>query len=434
MVAPGEAIVNTVEHSVHSILAPSKAHMWAHCAGALRMCKGIAGKTSIDAASGTCTHYISEQHLKGAATLESFKGKSLTFDGFTFVVDQDRIERARKYCDVIERESGLKEYEVRLDTSQVLGVPGQEGHSDTITMDQNMVVTKPDGRQYRGIISGHDLKDGAGLVYAKDNLQGLIYIATAMFEYDYLYPWEGARFCIHQPRMHHYDEWFYTREEIAQFVVAIRPMAKLAWDLYNDVIELDEDKHLNPGFEQCHWCDVRGSCRKRTRSMLERFGSIDLTERLKLDDAEVAAHYATLADIEDWTRAIRAEAFRRAAQRRGAVAGFKVVRGKAGAREWTDESKAKSAILFALPPELPDEAVFKPRELQSPTAVQKLVGKRVYDIAVKDLVRQPPGQLALVPVTDRREEVILQRAEFEAIASLDIDEPSPDSVDSDDLI
>jgi len=412
-------VSDTVERALHSILAPSKGHMWAHCVGALRMCKGIPNKPTKDAASGTCTHWISEQELKGIAPLQSQLGKELQFDGFKFTVDQDRIDRARKYVDVIQREPGSKYYEHLVDTSPVLGVEGQEGHSDCISMDPDMVVTRPDGNQYKGILSSHDLKDGAGLVYAKDNMQGLVYVAAAAFEFDIVYPWEGFRFCVHQPRMHHYDEWFYTREEIAAFVATIRPVAQLAFDIYHDVVPLDEDAHLNPGYDTCRWCDVRGSCRKRAAAQVARFAAVDPTQRLKLTDEEVTTYYATLNEMEDWAKALRAEAFRRAAQRRGSIPGYKIVRGKAGSREWTDEKKAQSAILFALPPDAPDEMVFKPRELQSPTQIQKVL-KKNYDL-VKDLVYQPPGQLSIAPLHDRREEVILERAEFSVIDTSDFD-------------
>jgi len=43
------------------------------------------------------------------------------------------------------------------------------------------------------------------------------------------------RFCIHQPKLYHYDEWTYTRGELESFMTLIRPVAKLSspffWEL-----------------------------------------------------------------------------------------------------------------------------------------------------------------------------------------------------------
>lgn len=414
--------LNTVEHSTHSILAPSKAHMWALCAGALRMGKGIVRPPTFDAASGTCTHWISEQDLKEITPVQSQLGKSLTFDGFTFIVDQDRIDRAQKFVDVIRAEPGQRMVEVQLDMTYIYGVEGQEGHGDVVTADTNMTIVHPTtGIPMKGIISAHDLKDGAGLIYARDNPQLLSYGASAMWLNDIIYPWEGLRVCVHQPRMHHYDEWVYSREEVAGFIAAIRPAAQLAYNIYNDVVPLDKELHLNPGYEQCHWCDVKGSCGKRAAQTVAKFAVRDMTEPLKLSDAQVSEYFSNSHEYEDWIRAIRGEAFRRAAARRGAIHGMKIVRGKRGPRDYIDPVKALGAIRMVLPERISDEALFKPAELLSPTAMEKLIGKASYKQALDDMITQAPGSLTLVPMHDRREEVVVERQEFAVIDTSDFD-------------
>lgn len=413
-------MTNTVVHSVHSILSPSKAHMWALCAGALRMAKGIPNRTSEDAASGTCTHWMNEQDLKEITPVQSQLGKTLKFDGFEFTVDQDRVDRAQSFVDVIRAEPGMRLVEQLLPMDEVYGVEGQEGHGDVVTMDHTMVIVHPQtGIPMQGIISAHDFKDGAQLVYAKDNPQLLSYGASAMLEHDIIYPWGGLRVCVHQPRMHHYDEWVYSREEVAAFITAIRPAAKLAWDLYNDTITLDPDKHLNPGYAQCHWCDVKGSCVKRAAATVAKFAVRDVTEPLKLTDSQVSEYFGHLDEYEDWIRAIRGEAFRRAMLRRGAIAGMKIVRGKQGSRDWVDADKAREDILMSLPAGIPEDKLFKPQELLSPTAMEKLLTKLKFK-NFKDNVTQAPGSLTLVPLHDRREEVLTERQEFAVIDTSDL--------------
>lgn len=398
----------------HSILAPSGSHRWARCVGALRMSKNIPDQTSQDAASGTCTHWMGEQGLAKDVPPSRWLGQEMEFDGFKFTVDQDRVDRATAYVDAIQREPGQRYVERRLNTSPILGVPGQEGHADVITADEHLQVEK-DGRTYTGIISVHDLKDGAELIYARDNPQGLVYLATAMYEHDIVYPWQGGRFCIHQPRMNHYDEWFYTREEVAAFVLAIRPPAKLAYDLYHDVIPL-EDKYLNPGKEQCHWCPVRGSCAARARHIIELFESADHTvERHLLTDPQISAYYPRLDEIRDWANDIGTEALRRAFAGRTPT-NYKIVRGKRGNREFTDLKLAEVKLRRLLPL----EQIFEPASVISPTAAEKALkvihGKKEgfikYKEELADLVTQADGSLTLAPLSDKRDAVKITPVEF----------------------
>jgi hypothetical protein len=261
-----------------------------------------------------------------------------------------------------------------------------------------------DGRLLRGVLSVHDYKDGYLLVPAKDNTQGLIYLCAAMLLFDLTGRYEAYRFCIHQPKINHYDEWTYTRDELIAFMELIRPVAKLAYDIYHGHIEFDAKQHLSAGEEQCGFCPVRGRCVARAARIASMFEP--MIRRHELDDASIGALYAQLDEIESACSDFRAEALRRA--KMGVkIIGQKLVYGNKGKRKWSNPKAAEDAMAVVL-----GEKAYEPREIISPTQAEKLL-KKDY-AAVEPFVTQSDPQLRLVPESHKGEEVKLQ--EFPPVA------------------
>jgi hypothetical protein len=392
----------------HSLLAPSDAARWARCAGALLLSKGRPRKSSKDAAAGSCTHFLAEQLAKFGTFPEDSIGKELEFDGYKILVDADRAARARVYVENVAREPGARYIEHRLDTSAILGIPGQEGHADTVTVDPLSLVLI-DGKEHKGVISVHDLKDGAGhTVWARNNLQGLIYGSAALYEFDMVAPFTAVRFCIHQPRLNHYDEWTYSRAEIEHFISIIRPAAKLAYDLYHGNVDFIPAVHLNAGEEQCTWCPVRGGCPARAKRITDMFAG--LAVKHEIDDPTLSDIYVKLDELESAIKDFRQEAYERALAGRQ-IGGHKLVLGNRGRRFWKDAKKAEDMLSLTIE----DDKLYEPRSIVSPTDVERIVGKTKYKAmaALKDLVGQADGAPTLVPESDKREPIKL--AAFEVL-------------------
>jgi hypothetical protein len=249
---------------------------------------------------------------------------------------------------------------------------------------------------YKGVISLSDYKDGYLIVNAKDNTQGLIYLCAAMLEFELVGHYEAFRFVIHQPKLNHYDEWTYTRAELETFMALIRPVAKLAYDIYHETVPFDPEKHLVAGDEQCTYCAVRGRCVARAKRVMSLFEP--LIKRHELDDKTLGAIYAQLDEIESAVADFREEALRRA--KLGVIIdGQKLVYGNRGRRQWTDKAKAEQALQLLADP----EKIYEPREIISPTTAQKVLKDR-YE-AVKDLVTQSEPQLRLVSLDSKGEAV-----------------------------
>jgi hypothetical protein len=67
--------------------------------------------------------------------LDAWLGKEMEFGTFKFVIDQERIDRVQLYVDRIRAEPGQMWVEKTLNTTPVLGVPGQEGHADVVKLN-----------------------------------------------------------------------------------------------------------------------------------------------------------------------------------------------------------------------------------------------------------------------------------------------------------
>lgn len=387
----------------HSILAPSDAERWSRCVGAITLSKGVPQIDKEYSASGTCSHWLLNQNLENNANLVHWLGKEMEFDGFKFTVDSERIDRVMTVAERVRSEPGRMWSERLVNTSPILGVPNQSGHADVVKLDDTTQFFWPDGTPYKGLLSVHDLKDGFIPVYAKNNLQGLCYTAGSLYELMLATEINAVRFCIHQPKLHHYDEWTYTLAEIEAFITIIRPVAKLAYDIYHGNVEFDADLHLNAGEEQCFWCPVRGSCPARARRLIEMFQT--LISKHAISDDALAGIFVQLDEIEGACRDYRGEALRRALSGRK-IEGHKLVKGRKGRRYWLDKGKAENALSLMLP----EEDMYEPREVISPTQAEtklKRQSKTAYQ-SVQKYVGQEEGSLSLAPLDDKRDEVIVE--------------------------
>ena len=389
----------------HSILAPSGSSMWARCVGSLYLGKGLPSLDAEHNASGSCSHWLGEWALKNPTLdLDSWLGQEMTFGEnppFKFVIDEERIERVRAYVTQVNREPGMALVEQRLDTTPVLGVPGQEGHADTVKIYPEGGVVKDD-RLLRGVISVHDFKDGHILVRAEKNLQLMIYLCAAMFQYDLLGDFQAFRGCIHQPRLNHYDEWTYTRDELLSFMESIRPVAQLAFDLYHGNVAFDPLQHLTAGEQQCQWCPVRGRCPARAKYIISLFDPIIAKYEVTADT--LGAILKISDDVRSALRDYEEEATRRALSGTK-IPGQKLVRGRRGDRRWMDPERAVEQLRMLLP----DEKIFEEPKVISPAEAERLLKAAYKPLAAAVGVMQNEGRPQLDPEDSPRKEITIDQ-------------------------
>jgi hypothetical protein len=397
----------------HAILSPSKGAMILRCAAALAAGKGVKDTPSEYAAEGTAYHEIAAKVLQGlqdgtpGSTCENYVHAVVMADGFKFTIDEENAAHAQTYVDAIRRLPGTQYYEVRLDTSEVVGVPGQSGTGDAVTLDFDNDTIHVD-----------DLKFGRGeVVFAEKNEQLIQYGAAALNRFALLHDWKKIRLGIHQPRLSHYSWAEYTVDEIRAWVEANKPKFQLAHALYTDPTKL-ELSHFVPGDKQCRWCPIRGNCGPRTDVFLQQFpitepgdhppSALQKAAASTLTDAELAAARDRVDAIEQWCSDIKAEAHTRGVLLGRTLPGWKVVNGRMGNRKFSDPELAEATMVVDI-----GEDAYKPKEIVTPTEAAKRYKKAKKDFAVLEgMISQAEGSKSLVRDDSPKQAVASNMTEF----------------------
>lgn len=256
------------------------------------------------------------------------------------------------------------------------------------------------------------------------------------------YNFSTVRLLIHQPRLNHVSEWSVSVEELLAFGERVRAASAKVDEATaaKDQIEAPEWEaaHLQPSEKGCRWCRVKATCPALAAEVSLAIGE-DLVDGdfEDLDEKPKAMSPATLADklravplIEDWCKAVRAEAERQMLA--GVeVPGFKLVQGRMGPRKWSDASQAEE-LLKGMKLSITE---MYDLSLISPTVAEKrskpwidaegkerpaAIGPRQWK-KVSELITRSEGSLSVAPESDKRPavEVQISTDEFTNLDSVD---------------
>ena len=365
----------------HALLSASSSHRWLACPPSARLCEGYEDKGSEYAQEGTDAHSLCEHKLKLALGMESADPtEGLSFfneemeqcacDYVTYVLEL--VEEAKKIC-----KDPVVLIEQRLDFSRFVA----EGFG---TGDCVIIA---DGTLY--IV---DYKHGKGVeVSAVENPQMMLYALGALELFDGIYDIDTVRMAIFQPR----------REN-----VSVRVMSKddlLQW-AYNDLMAKAKLAYEGGGEfacgDWCRFCKAKAACRKRAEYNLE-LAKYDFAMPDTLEDAEIAVILEKADELAAWAADVKEFALQQALN--GVrYAGFKVVEGRSN-RKYTDEDAVADTV---------KKAGYDPYEpkLLGITAMEKLLGKKQFAKLLSGLVEKPQGKPALVPESDKRQEMNIDKA------------------------
>ena len=183
---------------------------------------------------------------------------------------------------------------------------------------------------------------------------------------------------IVQPRLNHEDTWKIDLKELIRITDELKPAAQEALEEYREMqsseARLDRLK-FNPGEEQCRWCKYRSKCSALARYSLTAAGK-SIEERAR-DELQAGKH----------------------------IPGWKLVRGKAGPRKWSDSKSAEEILKAAgVSPDL-----YHTSELITPTAAEKLVKGKKIDLEVwkklQATITRSEGALNVAAEDDERDAV-----------------------------
>ena len=404
--------------AAHSTFSASAASRWLACPGSIVLSAGMVSSSSRHAAEGTVAHGLLEQYLVRSTHPASALGSVVSQDGHDITVDQDMIDAlviAIGHIDEMTRAADMRRAETRVNYSKWLRVPTEQGFG---TADIIAVFA-----EQRELLVG-DLKFGRGVeVSAVENEQMMLYAGGALLEMDALgIDIDTVRMAIFQPRISHApSEWAVTRTDLETWLTGRArsgaSSVRLAQQTSRD--SNWDDAFLSAGEKQCRWCPAKATCPALRSEVAQTVNGgaepDDITDEFEPvavdshDDPVVLASCLSKVDmIEDWCKAVRAEAERRL-QAGDKVPGYKLVQGKRGARAWSDEALAEDVLRKQM--RLTVEEAYN-LKLITPPQAEKLhkagtIGPRQWP-KLQSLITQSEGKPHVAPESDPRPAITVQ--------------------------
>lgn len=354
----------------HAILSASSSSRWLACPPSARINAELPETTSVYAEEGTKAHALAEKTLKGYLAGGPAEVQS---------DNEEMKEAVQRYVDVcIEKINAAKaaspdavvHVEFRLDFSTY--VPDGFGTGDmVIVSDKSLEIC--------------DLKYGKGVpVSAEGNTQMRLYALGAVEEFGMLYGFDSVHMTIIQPRLDSVSTDTLSAGDLLDWGRSIIPVAKLAYD----------GKGEFQAGDHCRFCKFRPRCKALAAYMTEKTA---LRKKQTLTDLETVSILQAAKDIKRWLTDLEDYALGKALDGYD-WPGMKIVEGRSK-RVITDPDAAAAALIDK---GFDADAVYKPRELQTLTALEKLVGKKSLAEALGGLIEKPDGKPTLVELSDKR--------------------------------
>ena len=359
----------------HALLGASSSARWLVCTPSARLEAMFPDEQSPYAAEGTIAHDLAEAILRHK--LEGKKAPKL--DDYS----AEMIEAVNRYVDICEekvnearaRSSDAEAMiEARLDFSR--WVPEGFGTGD-------MVIVAD------GILEVIDLKYGKGVpVSAVENTQMRLYALGAYDVNEYLYDIKTVRMTIVQPRLDSVSTDEMSLEELLDWGEDIKPIAQRAFNGEGECTPCD----------YCNFCKARHTCRALSNTCLDTFYKNGGKLNQLLTDSEVSDILAMKDLIAKWIKGVYDFAYEKALSGEKQWPGYKLVEGTSR-RTITDPDAAAKTLLDN---GYKEEDIYKPRELEGITNLQKVLGKKGVTKYLEAFIDKPEGKPTLVPDSDKR--------------------------------
>lgn len=366
----------------HAILSASAADRWLKCTPSARWEQKFKDTESPYAAEGTLAHAICELKLKKYYTpmskseyadrLRALKLDKLydpEMDGYTETY-LDTIQQITYGCDAkpsvaIEKHVDFSDW-----------VPEGFGTADCVVLfrDHLWVIDFKYGKNVR--------------VDAVDNSQLRLYALGAYQAYKLLYPIAQITQIIVQPRMDNISKVDMTAEELTSWAELIKPIAKAAHD---GTGEPEAGDH-------CKFCKCKPACKTYANRYNDAYAVAKNRPPAFLSPDQVATMLSRLDELVAYQKELKAYALTEALKGTK-FPGLKIVEGRSN-RAFKDVDQAFKKVMA----KGYDEALLYERRPITLTAVEKLMGKKEFNVVLADDIVKPKGKPALVPLTDKRPE------------------------------
>lgn len=359
----------------HALLGASSSARWLVCTPSARLEAMFPDEQSPYAAEGTVAHDLAESILRHK--LEGKKAPKL--DGYS----AEMVEAVNRYVDICEEK--MNEARARSSDAEVMieakldfsrWVPEGFGTGD-------MVIVAD------GILEVIDLKYGKGVpVSAVENTQMRLYALGAYDVNEFLYDVKSVRMTIVQPRLDSVSTDEMALEELLDWGEEIKPIAQRAFNGEGNCTPCD----------YCNFCKARHTCRALADTCLTAFYKDGGKLNQLLTDSEVSDILAMKDLITKWIKGVYDFAYEKALSGEKQWPGYKLVEGTSR-RTITDPDAAARTLLDN---GYKEKDIFKPRELEGITNLQKVLGKKGVAKYLEAYIDKPEGKPTLVPDSDKR--------------------------------
>lgn len=376
---------SSIEHShrTHALLSASGSHRWINCPPSALLEDQYPDSSSEAAEEGTAAHELAEHKLRTLLEHPTTRPESPWHN-------EEMESHTDDYADCVMAElveaqkhdpTAFLAIEQRIDYSHL--VPGGFGTGDaTICEDGRLTII--------------DLKYGKGVeVTAGNNTQMRLYALGTLARFDMIYTINTVRMIIFQPRLGNTSIEEITVQELIDWGnTIVKPAAALAARGEGD---------LNAG-AWCTFCKHKAQCPALAKMYLDPIpadttpgGKFELPAPDTLTDAQMVRIVELAGEIKKWLTAAEKHALDQANNGKK-YPGLKLVEGRS-IRRYADEQ----AVIEAVQKTGHDPCEHK---LLGVTAMTKMLGKKQFDELLGPLLHKPAGKPTLVPVGDKRPELV----------------------------
>jgi len=388
----------------HALLGASKAGQWINCPPSARLQESIPETRSEYADEGTLAHELAEIKLRSRVTKCNSKQRKALVERYEKIkansfYGQEMEQAVQGYVELVEE----RYIAARARTSDaVILLEEHLDYSEWVSegFGTGDVVLIADG-----VLEVIDLKYGKGVpVSAYKNPQTRLYGLGAWAGYNYLYSIEEVHMTIIQPRLDSVSTDIMPINELLEWAESVvRPAAVLAFAGEGEFCAGDH----------CRWCKVKGNCRARADENMKAL-AYEFKDPALMSNEEIGSILFITEQLKVWANDVQEYAFNQALNG-NPIPQWKLISGKSN-RAFTDTDAVKAKLLEA---GYEETKIFKPQVLVALGELEKkILGKKIFNELLGELVVKPPGKPSLVPETDPRPELNSVEGDF---AGVDID-------------
>lgn len=365
----------------HALLGPSSASRWLACTPSAVLETQFPDRGSEAAAEGTLAHDLGEYLIREALNLDADPNELKRIEADP-LFNTDMWKHCCDYRDHVlgvywEAKAKTPDAVIMLEEKLNLTeyVPEGFGTGDAVIMAD-------------GVLDIIDMKYGKGVaVSCYENKQMMLYALGALRNHHIAYGIENVRMTIYQPRLDNISTFEMFADELIWWgETELRNRAMMAFKGEGEFV----------AGAHCQFCKAKPRCRAFADHNLEiakhEFKDADL-----LSPDEVSDILSRSSQFKNWIEAVSKYALLEAVQNGVEWPGYKLVEGRS-VRKYTDEDAiaTKAKALGA------SEDDIYTMKLVGITAMEKLLGKKVFEKEMTQWVVKPPGSPTLVPQSDKR--------------------------------